>query len=88
MIKEATKEKMTREQWITVKTMSSAVMTLNAVFCGSDQMEEAGIDLIVQGISEECAGKMPLEDAIEVLTKALTIKQIKQEKDDAEESNK
>lgn len=69
------------EDWLIINQMSNAVMALNSVFCetpeNSTQGEysEAELNVIVEGIAKNCPGKMPLEDAIEVLTKALKIKE-------------
>jgi hypothetical protein len=87
IITEETKAKMTREQWILANQMSSAVMTLNSIFCDG---EDDKLDMIAQGIAEICPGMMPLEDAIVILEKALIMKKIKinEEKENAEEVNK
>jgi len=75
-MEKAKTKKMKLEQWLIINQMSCAVMNLNSVFCENPYGEEQGeysaedIAMIEDGIAEK-TGQLALEDAIEVLTKAL-----------------
>jgi hypothetical protein len=70
----------TREQWIIAKQMTAAVACLNAPFCDGPNGEKAiaddsWIETVAGLIAKDCGGYMSLEDAIDVLSRALTIRE-------------
>ena len=58
---------MSREQWVIIQDFGSAVMNLNSIFCGDDEYSEADKKIVVRGLVERIPGKMPVEDAIDIL---------------------
>ena len=72
------KKDMTREQWVIIEDFGSAVMNLNSIFCGDGEYEEYSEEdknIIIRGLAERIPGKMPVEDAIEILQKVFKIKE-------------
>ena len=74
-MKKNIKKDMTREQWVIIQDFGSAVMNLNSIFCGDDEYSEEEKDIIVRGLVEKIPGKMPAEDAIEILQRVLRVKE-------------